>query len=393
MSWLDVDLLSPLLEARHRTLAHEVETWARTYLATLAEPADDDLGRRQARTILSLAGSAGWLRWIVPETYGGEPGAPDLRALCLLREAFAAASPLADAVLALQALGSAPIALGGDPAQLKRYLPLVARGEAMAAFAMTEPEAGSDVAALATTARRDGSGWVLDGHKWFISNAGIADFYCVFAHTGPEPGSRGISCFIVDADNPGLRFVRAQALSSPHPLGEIALEACKVGDDCRLAAPGDGFKLGMKSLDRLRPTVAAAACGMAARALEEATEHAVARRQFGNALSEFQLVQQKLARTATDLAASRLLTYRAAHAADAGSPRITREAAMAKLFATEAAQRAIDDAVQVLGGRGTLAESAVDRLYRSVRALRIYEGTSEVQHLVIARELLRSAGA
>lgn len=390
MSWLDLDLLSPFLDDRHRTLAGEAETWARAHLAPLEEPADDEGGRRQARAILSLAGAAGWLRWIVPETYGGQSGAPDLRALCLLREVFAAASPLADAVLALQALGSAPIALGGDSAQLAHYLPAVARGELMAAFAMTEPDAGSDVAALATTARRDGSDWVLDGHKWFISNAGIADFYCVFARTGPAEGSRGVTCFVVDADNPGLRLLRAQVLSSPHPLGEIMLEACRVPEGSRLAEVGDGFKLGMKSLDRLRPTVAAAACGMAARALEEALAHAGERRQFGKPLAEQQLVQQKLARMATDLAASRLLTYRAARAADAGTPRITREAAMAKLFATEAAQRAVDDAVQVLGGRGTLAESTVDRLYRSVRALRIYEGTSEIQHLVIARELLRS---
>jgi acyl-CoA dehydrogenase len=264
-------------------------------------------------------------------------------------------------------------------------------GRAMAAFAMTEPEAGSDVASLATRARRDGDHYVLDGAKCFISNAGIADYYSVFATTDPGAGGRGIGCFVVPAETPGLKFVRAQVLSSPHPLGEIALEGCRVPVANRLGEEGKGFALGLKTLDRLRATVGAAACGMGARALAEALAHARSRKQFGKPLGEFQLVQEKLARMATELTAARLLVYRAAHAADAGAERVTLEAAMAKLHATEAAQRIVDDAVQVLGGQGVLASSPVDRLYRSVRALRIYEGTSEVQHLVIAGLLLKES--
>jgi acyl-CoA dehydrogenase len=258
----------------------------------------------------------------------------------------------------------------------------------MAAFAMTEPEAGSDVAAMATTARRDGAEYVLRGAKTLISNAGIADFYTVFASTNPAAGAKGITCFVVPADAPGLRFVRPQILSAPHPLGEIGFEDCRVPAESRLGEEGRGFALGLRTLDRLRATVGAAACGMAARALQEALAHARARRQFGKPLAEFQLVQEKLARMATELTAARLLVYRAAFEADEGAERVTMEAAMGKAYATEAAQRIVDDAVQILGGTGVLASHPVDRLYRSVRALRIYEGTTEIQHLVIAGRLL-----
>jgi len=249
------------------------------------------------------------------------------------------------------------------------------------------------VASMKTRARRDGADYVLDGAKCFISNAGIADYYTVFATTDPAAGGRGIGCFVVPAGTPGLRFVRSQVLSAPHPLGEIAFEGCRVPVANRLGEEGKGFALGLKTLDRLRATVGAAACGMATRALHEALAHARQRRQFGKPLGEFQLVQEKLARMATELTAARLMVYRAAHAADAGAERVTLEAAMAKLHATEGAQRIVDDAVQVLGGRGVLAGSPVDRLYRSVRALRIYEGTSEVQHLVIAGLLLEQEDA
>jgi acyl-CoA dehydrogenase len=255
---------------------------------------------------------------------------------------------------------------------------------------MTEPGAGSDVAALATTARRDGDGWVIDGGKTLISNAGIADVYAVFAATDPDAGSRRISCFVVPAGAPGLTFVAPQVLAAPHPLGELAFVSCRPGADALLGEAGGGFKLGMRTLDRLRPTVAAAACGMAARALDEALAHARERRQFGQPLASFQLVQEKLAAMAIELAAARLLTYRAAWDADRGAERITLQAAMAKAFATEAAQRIVDQSVQVIGGRGVLADHPVDRLYRAVRALRIYEGTTEVQHLVIARAILGS---
>jgi acyl-CoA dehydrogenase len=267
----------------------------------------------------------------------------------------------------------------------------MAAGRAMAAFAMTEPEAGSDVAAIGTRAVRGDDDYVLDGAKTLISNAGIADFYVVFATTDPARGKKGISCFVIGADTPGLRFVRRQVLSAAHPLGEIAFEGCRVPDECRLGSEGEGLSLGLATLDLLRTTVAAAACGMAGRALREALEHALVRRQFGKPLAEFQLVQARLAEMATGLAAARLLTYRAAWEKDTGAARVTLESAMAKSFATEAAQRIVDAAVQIVGGRGVLAEHPLDRLYRSVRALRIYEGTTEIQQLIIASQLIRGA--
>jgi acyl-CoA dehydrogenase len=306
-----------------------------------------------------------------------------------MREALGEASPLADAVFALQGLGTMPILLGGTQAQKDRWLGPIAEGKVMTAFAMTEPEAGSDVGAIATTAKRDGASFVLDGSKTLISNAGMADLYVVFASTDRAKGAKGISSFLVPADAPGLRFAGPQVLSAPHPLGEIAFEGCRVPADALLGAEARGYGLGLAALDRLRPTVAAAACGMAARALAESLSHVKQRQQFGRPLAQFQLVQQKLARTATDLTAARLLTYRAAYEKDMGQERITGEAAMAKSFATEMAQRAVDDAVQLLGGRGVLADHPVDRLYRAVRALRIYEGTTEIQQLIIAGELLK----
>ena len=369
-------------------LARAVRDFARDRVAPRRAPEDDDEARREARELLGLLGETGWLRHAVPAEFGGTAPALSLRALSLIREALACASPLADAVYALQALGAMPIVLSGNQAMQRHWLPVVATGRAMAAFAMTEPEAGSDVGAIATRARREGDSYVLDGWKWLISNAGIADFYCVFASTDPGRGRKGISCFVAEAGTPGLRFVAPQVLSAPHPLGEIAFEDCRVPAAARLGGEGEGLKLGLRTLDRLRATVAAAACGMAARALEEALAHARRRRQFGSALADFQLVRERLAVMATELAAARLLTYRAAALADGGAERVTTESAMAKAFATEAAQRIVDGAVQVHGGRGVLADHPVDRLYRSVRALRIYEGTTEIQHLVIARGLL-----
>jgi acyl-CoA dehydrogenase len=259
----------------------------------------------------------------------------------------------------------------------------------MTAFAMTETAAGSDVTAIATTARREGSEYVLDGGKTLISNAGIADLYVVFATTDSAKGSKGISCFLVPADTPGLRFTGPQVLSAPHPLGELAFENCRMPAEAMLGQEGRGYALGLAALDRLRPTVAAAACGMAARAMAESLTHVKQRYQFGKPLAQFQLVQQRLARMATDLAAARLLTYRAAFEKDQGQERITIEAAMAKAFATETAQRIVDDAVQLIGGLGVLARHPVDRLYRAVRALRIYEGTTEIQQLIVAGELLK----
>lgn len=377
---LDTAPIRAFLDDKHLTLAGRVDDFATRELAPLTEPADDAMARHQARDILRQLGAAAWFEPIRDQ---------DWRACCLVREALAAASPLADAVFALQALGVVPILLSENDAMRKQWLEPAIRGQAMASFAMTEPEAGSDVASLGTRAQRDGEAYLLTGTKTFISNAGIADFYTVFATTDPAKRDKGIACFVVPADTPGLRFVRPLVLSSPHPLGELAFQQVRVPAACRLDADGAGFKLGLATLDRVRATVGAAACGMATRALAEALAHATSRRQFGKPLADFQLIQEKLARMATDLTAARLLVYRAAWVKDGGAPRVTLEAAMAKAFATEAAQRIIDDAVQILGGRGVLAENPVDRLYRSIRALRIYEGTTEIQHLIIAGQLLK----
>ena len=376
----DTWLVRTFLEPGHLSLAGKAMAFAGEQIATRPEPADDAAARTEARELLRLLGRGGWLKPIFDL---------DLRGCCLIREALSAASPLADAVFALQGLGTTPILLRGSAAQKARWLDRIAAGEVMTAFAMTEPEAGSDVSAIATRARREGSEYILDGGKTLISNAGIADLYTVFASTDPAAGPKGISCFLVPADAPGLRFAGPQVLSSPHPLGGLTFENCRVPADALLGEEGRGFGIGLAALDRLRPTVAAAACGMAARALEESLAHVKRRRQFGKPLAEFQLVQQKLARMATDLTAARLLVYRAAYEKDQGQERITTEAAMAKSFATEMAQRAVDDAVQLIGGRGVLASHPVDRLYRAVRALRIYEGTTEIQQLIIAGELLK----
>jgi acyl-CoA dehydrogenase len=376
----DTRLIRTFLEPHHTPLAERASGFAMEEIAKRAEPVEDADARREARTLLGLLGADGWLQPILDL---------DLRGCCLMREALGEASPLADAVFALQGLGTTPILLGGSPAQKDRWLGPIAQGKVMTAFAMTEPEAGSDVAGIATTARREGSAYTLNGSKTLISNAGIADLYVVFASTDRAKGAKGISCFLVPGDAAGFRFVGPQVMSAPHPLGEIAFEDCRVPADALLGTEGRGYGLGLATLDRLRPTVAAAACGMAARALTASLAHVKQRQQFGKPLAEFQLVQQKLARMATDLTAARLLTYRAAYEKDQGQERITSEAAMAKSFATEMAQRAVDDAVQLIGGRGVLANHPVDRLYRAVRALRIYEGTTEIQQLIIAGELLK----
>ena len=368
------------LEPRHADLAERAGAFVAAEIAGRPQPSDDPDARKEARALLALLGAGGWLQPILDL---------DLRACCLTREALGHASPLADAVFALQGLGTTPILLAGSQAQKERWLGGIAEGRVMTAFAMTEAGAGSDVGAIATAARRDGSGYVLQGSKTLISNAGIADLYVVFASTDRARGSKGISAFLVPADAPGLRFAGPQVMSAPHPLGELTFDDCRLPAEALLGTEGRGYGIGLAALDRLRPTVAAAACGMAGRALAEAVAHVRHRRQFDAPLASFQLVQQKLARTATDLTAARLLTYRAAYEKDHGQERITAEAAMAKSFATEMAQRAVDDAVQLVGGRGVLADHPVDRLYRAVRALRIYEGTTEIQQLIIAGELLK----
>ena len=383
----DTTTVLAFLDREHLTLAEQVDQFTAESIAPLGAPADDAAGREQGREVLRRLGAAGWAAYAVPPALGGAERAAGLRSCCLIRESLAYASPLADAVFALQALGSGPLIDAGSEALRAQWLPAVARGETMTAFAMSEPEAGSDVGAIATRAVADGDGWLLSGRKWFISNAGIADLYVIFAATEPGAGTRGLSCFLVPADTTGLRFAGAQVLSAPHPLGEIELVDCRVPGTALLGAPGEGFKIGMRTLDRLRATVAAAACGIAARALAEARAHASERQQFGRPLADFQLVQASLANMATELEGARLLTYRAAWEVDRGGSEVSYRSAMAKLQATEAAQRVVDGAVQILGGRGVLADHPVDHLYRAVRALRIYEGASDIQRLVIARRM------
>jgi acyl-CoA dehydrogenase len=300
---------------------------------------------------------------------------------------------LADFVFAMQGLGSGPISLFGTEAQKAAYLPPVAAGEKVAAFALSEPEAGSDVAAMATTARDEGDAWVLDGAKTWISNGGIADFYVVFARTGEAPGAKGLSAFVVDADTPGLSVVERIPLIAPHPLATLRFDGCRVPKDRLIGTAGEGFKIAMATLDVFRSTVGAAALGFARRALDEALTRASTRKLFGAPLSDLQLTQAALADMALDVDASALLVYRAAWAKDSGAPRVTREAAMAKLHATERAQAVIDAAVQLFGGQGVVSGSPVERLYREIRALRIYEGASEVQKVVIARQTLAAHAA
>lgn len=375
-----IEAIRPLLAHRHIDLAANLARVRETLGKAESVETDDD-ARRDARALLRVMGDAGLYASI---------GTSDLRALCLAREQVAMASPLADAVLALQALGGTPLVLAGSDAQKSQWLDAILEGRVMTGFAMSEPEAGSDVAAMRTTAQRDSNGWVLDGEKHLISNAGIADLYLVFAVTTPDAGSRGISLFLIPATTAGFVFEGAQVMAAPHPLGRMRLTACRVPDEALVGTVDGGFKIGMMTLDHVRASVGAAACGMAARALIEALDHAATRKQFGEPLSSFQLVREKIGRMATDLEAARLLVYRAAWQKDQGSQRISLEASMAKSFATEIAQRVVDDAVQIVGGRGVLVGHPVERLYRAVRALRIYEGATDIQRLIIAGELLKT---
>ena len=382
MSVVDTAAVRAYLDSHHEEFAARVGAFARQRLAPRPEPADDGAARTEARALAADMGAAGIFAPI---------GEGDLRAACLAREAVAWASPLADGVWALQALGLTPVLRAGSDAQRRRWRQPVLDGEALGGFAMSEPAAGSDVAAMEARAVRAGEDWVLTGVKHLISNAGIADFYAVFASTTPDAGSRGITCFLVPADADGLVYGGPQEMSALHPLGRLELRDCRVPADAVLGEVDRGFMLGMATLDRLRPTVGAAACGMARRALDEALAHARRRHQFGKPLADFQLVRDKLGRMAIDLDAARLLVYRAAWEADGGAERITVPAAAAKAFATEAAQRTVDDAVQIVGGLGVLRAHPVDRLYRAVRALRIYEGTTEIQRLIVADAVLRDA--
>lgn len=377
---------SPFLEPRHERIARKARTLATQRLEKAEAVAEHDVAAA-ARRCIQLLGASGLLRHVVPRAHGGASDAVEVRALVAAREGVAYGSGLADAMLALQGLGSLALTLAGSDDQRRAWLPRVASGRAIAAFAVTEPEAGSDVASMSTRARSTRTGWELDGTKTFISNAGIADFYTVFAKTDPAAGHKGITAFLVPAGARGLTTTPLQLLA-PHAIGTVRFKKVRLPKQALVGAPGEGFALAMRTLDVMRPTVAAAACGFATRALHEAISRAQTRQQFGKPIGDNQGLRWKLADAATDLEAARLLVHRAAWLKDQGQERVTLESAQAKLFATEAAQRIVDLALQVHGGSGTIAGSPVERLYREVRALRIYEGASEILRDVIARQLL-----
>jgi acyl-CoA dehydrogenase len=371
----------PFFEKRHRAVAAEAEEWAAEHAESLADENDPD---GSCRSLAASMGWAGLLRHAVPE-----PGHKlDVRAICLIREILARHAGLADFAFVMQGLGTGAITLFGTDAQRRAILPGVRSGEHLAAFALSEKEAGSDVSALATTATPDGADWVLEGEKTWISNGGIASHYVVFARTGP--GTKGLSAFAVPADVPGLSVAARIETIAPHPLATLRFETCRLAATSLIGQPGDGFRIAFSVLDIFRSSVGAAALGLARRALAEALHHARTRHLFGAPLDAMPVTQAALADMATEVDASALLVYRAAWTKDAGAERVTREASMAKLYATEAAQRVIDRAVQLHGGLGVTKGSKVEELYREIRALRIYEGASEVQRVVIARQLLEN---
>jgi acyl-CoA dehydrogenase len=375
----------PFFEPHHAELARRLDAWAAEHIG---EHVGGDVDG-QCRELVRRLGQGGWLSYaIAGRDVGAQADAIDTRAICLIRETLARHDGLADFAFAMQGLGSGAISLQGTPEQRRRYLPRVASGQALAAFALSEPQAGSDVAALACSARSEGDSYVIDGQKTWISNGGIADFYVLFVRTGEAPGARGISAFIVDADQPGLHIAERIDVIAPHPLARLEFRDCRIQASQRLGAAGEGFKLAMRTLDVFRTSVAAAALGFARRALDEALARAQSRQMFGGVLADFQLTQAKLAQMATAIDSAALLTYRAAWQRDQGRG-VTREAAMAKMAATENAQQVIDAAVQMWGGLGVVSQMPVERLYREIRALRIYEGATEVQQLIIARELLK----
>ncbi|HLI12184.1 MAG TPA: acyl-CoA dehydrogenase family protein [Alphaproteobacteria bacterium] len=376
----------PFFDEAHRRLKARLDPWAAAEIAPYEH--DEHDVDALARRFVERLGTAGWLRHCVPATHGGVGETLDVRSLCLLRESLAYRSGLADFAFAMQGLGSASISLFGAPALQAEYLPGVAAGKQIAAFALSEPESGSDVAALKCGARREGGDYVIDGRKTWISNAGIADHYVVFARTGEAPGAKGLSAFVVDARTPGLRIAERIPVMAPHPLGTLDFTGCRVPAGHMLGGPGEGFKVAMATLDIFRATVGAAALGFARRALDEALGRAQTRASMGKPLAEHQLIQEKLAEMALKVDAAALLVYRAAWVKDRLGQRVSREASMAKLYATEAAQEVIDAAVQIFGGLGVVTGVPVERLYREIRALRIYEGTSEIQKLVIAAQTL-----
>jgi len=378
----------PFFEEQHRRFGETLFLWAEREHRQYLDHSDVD---GSCRALVRALGAAGWLKAVVPRAYGGQSDDLDVRTLCIARQTLAWHDSLADFAFAMQGLGTASIALFGTHKTKGKYLPPVADGRHIAAFALSEPEAGSDVGALDTTATQDGPAHVrIDGTKTWISNGGIADHYVVFARTGEGAGTRGLSSFVVDADTPGLEVVDRIEVIAPHPLATLRFNGCRVPIENQIGAPGEGFKVAMATLDVFRPTVAAAALGLAQRAFDEMVRRTARRRLFGQVLADFQLTQAALAESAIDIEAAALLVYQAAWKRDRGAPRITREASMAKAFATEMAQRVIDRAVQIFGGNGVRVGSKVEALYREVRAMRIYEGATEIQKLIVARELIKA---
>jgi alkylation response protein AidB-like acyl-CoA dehydrogenase len=391
----DDPLYWPFFEDSHRELAREAQVWAAGNLAADKHPSERAAVDARCRELVAGLGQAGLLRHCLRAVDGGVAPEFDARSICLLRQTLAYEDGLADFAFAMQGLGSAPLSLAGGEQMRLLWLPRVAEGKSIAAFALSEPGAGSDVAAMETTAKRDHNNWVLNGSKTWISNGGIADFYCVFARTSPgrpradgSVSADGISAFVVEPSDRGFRIAERIDAMAPHPLARIEFDTCRIPAERRIGAEGEGFKIAMRTLDLFRTSVAAAACGFARRALEEALSHARSRGMFGKMLADFQVTQTALAEMATALDAAALVTYRAAWLRDTGRP-FTVAAAMAKLTATENAQDIIDRSLQMFGGRGLVKGEVVERLYREIRALRIYEGASEVQKLVIGREILR----
>jgi acyl-CoA dehydrogenase len=377
----------PFFEPRHREWSAALETWAAKHIGRHLH---DDVDTT-CRGLVAALGRDGWLTVTAPDPSDPD-GRFDVRTLALARETLARHAGLADFAFAMQGLGAGPISLFGTPAQRKTWLTKTRKGEAIAAFALTEAASGSDVANISTSATRDGDGYVLNGEKTWISNGGIADFYVVFARTGEAPGARGLSAFIVESGNPGLIVAERLRVTAPHPLARLQFTNCRVARDAMIGSGGDGFKIAMATLDVFRATVGAAALGFARRAFDATLSRSADRRLFGAPLGQLQMVQGHLADMALDIDAAALLVYRAAWTRDMGQARVTREAAMAKLFATEAAQRVVDAAVQLHGGDGVRAHHPVEELYREVRALRIYEGASDVQKIVIARSFAGAGG-
>ena len=380
----------PFFDKIHRDFASDLTAWAKENISPHEndDHQTNDASDSSFKNIIKKLGEAGWLKYTIPAAYGGALENFDVRHIALARSILGYHTGIADFAFAMQGLGSGSISLFGSEELKQKYLPEVGIGKRTAAFAMSEPGCGSDVASMSTTAQLDGNHFVINGVKTWISNAGIADQYVLFARTGDAPGAKGLSAFVIDSDNPGLEITERINVIAPHPLGTLKLTDCRIPTTSMLGHSGEGFKVAMTTLDIFRTTVGGAALGFARRAMDEAISRAKSREAFGKKISEFQIIQSKIGDMAVKIDAAALLVFRAAWVKDIQELRITRESSMAKLYATESAQEVIDDAVQIFGGMGVVSEMTVERLYREIRALRIYEGTSEIQKLVIAGQAM-----